>query len=813
MWVQRVGQLVRSHNGPLLIEENLYGISEIAQSLIARDGRVLWIEFDNPDLGELRTVGWGVPDAQYIERLVDALRKHREIIHPTVQPIVVLTRAESAIEEISSVLADDGNGHHVVVSGSAEAIRTLVVRHPECKVLSASDLRISSVEAETMISRRQIADDWVDLLDADAVVSYEEFKRVAYGRLGLNMPDRPTPRDHNDFPACLTQSQIGLIGLLSRNRQWKRALDVAIAKNSTELLGFIDLIGEDALLHDDMDSFRRKLMHLPPGTRNAAEILYWRLIADCMLGLESEALTMSIQFLTTGRCPRLHMLLTTLGAVDGTPIPDSPHPEDSDPMLVVYRAHLRSFDGSNVDSAPLLRQMIEVFRNAGRDYRLVQSMTILANSLILSGNFQEAAYWGLEARRLALELNMREYEVTYVTGPVAYALIMSGDSQAAGEILSQVQHAEKFAGRPFVEGIISTIADHFAIAGHFDTALKWYEIVRDKYRGPASNIVMPDVCLMLVRLGRSGEALRLVKAKLMESSSDAMSLPFLELAHGLALLDTDSAGAVTRLKKVLRMEPHVLAAPFRIRAALMVALHSDRNGFSESAIETLDSLGPILTEVGVTGWLLLSGKDPNALELRNRWLDSRSHLEIEFLVGRGNWSFRGSNSAAIHSTRLKELIFVLSWFPDGVRGEYIQELLGWDNLANHTVRRHMHRLRKHVPVDGRPYRLGVNVKADYLCLVKAIEQENLIEALMLFAGPLLRDSDAPFVLEKRASIEKQLRSLVLSQGTPEQIAEFALKLEDDIELLECALSALTVNSPISRRVEALIVAIKNTLDS
>src|SRR5690554_3667003 len=100
MWVQRVGQLVRSHNGPLLIEENLYGISEIAQSLIARDGRVLWIEFDNPDLGELRTVGWGVPDAQYIERLVDALRKHREIIHPTVQPIVVLTRAESAIEEI-----------------------------------------------------------------------------------------------------------------------------------------------------------------------------------------------------------------------------------------------------------------------------------------------------------------------------------------------------------------------------------------------------------------------------------------------------------------------------------------------------------------------------------------------------------------------------------------------------------------------------------------------------------------------------------------------------------------------------------------
>lgn len=808
MWIERIAQIIRTHDGPLLIEDNLYGVSEIAQSLLSPDGRVLWIEFNDSRLEELRAAAWGVPDAVYTEHLVDALRKHREIVHPSVQPIVILTRAENALDEVSRVLADRSTGHHVVVCAVSESVARLAAAHPECRVLTAADLRVNSLEAKTIISARHAAHDWTDFLDSDVIVSYEEFTRAAFSRLGLQMPVRPMPRSINGVSACLTRTDDGLVALLSKNRQWKRALDVALATNSPELLSVIDLVGEDALLHDGVDSFRRQMLLLPASLRNTAEVLYWRVVADFVLGLESDAQALSLQYLKTRDCPRLRMLLTTLAVSIDHGVPEVTQVEAADPMLTVYLAHLRSFDGSNNDSVHLLRGIIEVFRAAGRDYRLVQSMTILANSLILKGRFQEAAYWGLEARNLSVELNLREYERSYVAGPVSYALIVSGDWASAVEILSKVHHADKYAGRPFAEGIISTIADYFAVAGHFETALKWYEFVVHNYRGPASNIVMPDVCMMLVRLGRSNEALRLVKARMAESDLDEISRQLLELAHGLALLGGDPTQAVTVLESVLKNRTYQLAAPFQVRAALMLALEANRNGFAEAALEVLDSIGPTLLEVGESGWQLLSGRDPLIMSLRNKWLDSSSRLNVEFMVGDGNWNFRGRNSSRMRSNRLKELIFVLSWFPDGIRGEYLQELLGWGELAEHTVRRHMHRLREHIPVDGRPYRLGVKVTADYLELVQAIELEDVSRALELYVGPLLKESDAPFVREKRAEIESQLRTLVQKVGRPEEMAELALKLDDDVELLECALAALENESPLRRRLEARITSLQ-----
>lgn len=806
MWIERIGQIIRTHDGPLLIEENLYGVSEIAESLISPDGRVLWIEFADSKLEDLRAAAWGVPDAVYTEHLVDALRKHREIVHPSVQPIAILTRAENALDEVSRVLADGSTGHHVVVSAASESVERLAAAHPECKVLTAADLRVNSLEARTIINARHAAHDWTDFLDSDVIVSYEEFTRAAFSRLGLQMPVRPVPRNVKGVSACLTRTDDGLVALLSRNRQWKRALDVALATNSPELLRVIDLVGEDALLHDGVDSFRRQMMLLPASLRNSAEALYWRVVADFVLGLESDAQALSLQYLKTGDCPRLRMLLITVGVSDDHWVPEATQVEATDPLLTVYRAHLRSFDGSNDDSVHLLRGIMEVFRAAGRDYRLVQSMTILANSLILKGRFQEAAYWGLEAHNLSAELNLREYERSYIAGPVSYALIVSGEWESAVEILSKVHNAEKYAGRPFAEGIISTIADCFAVAGHFETALKWYEFVVHNYRGPASNIVMPDVCIMLVRLGRSSEALRLVKARIAENDLDEISRRVLELAHGLALLGSNPTQAAAILESVLGT--YQVAAPYRARAALMLALEAHRNGSTQSALEVLDSIGPTLLEVGESGWQLLSGRDPFIMSLRNKWLNSSSRLNVDFMVGAGNWSFRGSNSRSVRSNRLKELIFVLSWFPDGIRGEYLRELLGWGELAQHTVRRHMHRLRKHIPVDGRPYRLGVKVTADYLELMRAIEHEDVSLALRLYAGPLLKESDAPFVREKRAEIERQLRTLVLKMGRPEEVAELALKLHDDVELLECALAASETTSPYRRRLEAQITSLQ-----
>ena len=53
-------------------------------------------------------------------------------------------------------------------------------------------------------------------------------------------------------------------------------------------------------------------------------------------------------------------------------------------------------------------------------------------------------------------------------------------------------------------------------------------------------------------------------------------------------------------------------------------------------------------------------------------------------------------------------------------------------------------------------------------------------------------------------IENQLRMLVLDHGTPEETAVFALKLGDDLELLEYALAALDEASSLRVRVETRV---------
>lgn len=114
----------------------------------------------------------------------------------------------------------------------------------------------------------------------------------------------------------------------------------------------------------------------------------------------------------------------------------------------------------------------------------------------------------------------------------------------------------------------------------------------------------------------------------------------------------------------------------------------------------------------------------------------------------------------------------------------------------------MRHLREIVPIASGPYRLTVKVDADYLDLEQAIAISDVEGALNVYGGPLLGQSDVPFIREHRLALEVRLRILVVDQGSPEQIALLASRLRDDMELLELAMSKLPTNSVMRPQIEA-----------
>ncbi|MFU8888146.1 MAG: hypothetical protein ACNA8N_06075, partial [Trueperaceae bacterium] len=119
------------------------------------------------------------------------------------------------------------------------------------------------------------------------------------------------------------------------------------------------------------------------------------------------------------------------------------------------------------------------------------------------------------------------------------------------------------------------------------------------------------------------------------------------------------------------------------------------------------------------------------------------------------------------------------------------------------------RLRSTIPLTSRPYRIAVPFRADFLDLIEHLEQGRVRQALTLYRGPLLPDSEAPAVVELREYIDESLRQAVLASGDHEAMLELAKRTDDqDLELLEAAARHMPQNDPQSPLLRARIRQIR-----
>jgi hypothetical protein len=157
--------------------------------------------------------------------------------------------------------------------------------------------------------------------------------------------------------------------------------------------------------------------------------------------------------------------------------------------------------------------------------------------------------------------------------------------------------------------------------------------------------------------------------------------------------------------------------------------------------------------------------------------------------------------------RHSELLVLLLAHPEGRTGDQLAFDLYADDLNPVTVRAELSRLRRTLGpelVDSRPYRLRVELEADFEVITRLLERGRAAEALDAYAGPLLPSSDAPGVVRLRRLVEGQLRAAVLA-GADRILMRTWLHAPygaDDLEMWEGYIRLLPPGSPIRPLAEA-----------
>jgi len=150
----------------------------------------------------------------------------------------------------------------------------------------------------------------------------------------------------------------------------------------------------------------------------------------------------------------------------------------------------------------------------------------------------------------------------------------------------------------------------------------------------------------------------------------------------------------------------------------------------------------------------------------------------------------------IMTLRNAECVVALAVSRRSMNLERLALALYGDHGSVGTAKARISRLRSTIPLASRPYRIGVPFRADFLELMEHLEQGRVRQALTLYRGPLLPDSDAPAVVELREHIDESLRQAVLASGDHEAMLELAKRTDDqDLELLEAAERRMPPNDP------------------
>jgi hypothetical protein len=192
--------------------------------------------------------------------------------------------------------------------------------------------------------------------------------------------------------------------------------------------------------------------------------------------------------------------------------------------------------------------------------------------------------------------------------------------------------------------------------------------------------------------------------------------------------------------------------------------------------------------------------------------DRRPPLRFEGL-GRPDCLLIDDRGTLRLSPRHSEIAVILLDHPEGLTGDQLALELYPEDVQTSTLRAEVTRLRtllRPEVLDSRPYRFRVPTEPDWDSVPALLAAGRVREALRAYRGPLLPQSEAPGVIDRRERIERQLRSAVLASREPDLMAVWTRSRwgADDLQMWQHQIAVMPPSSPL----RPLAIAEANRLD-
>lgn len=808
MWLQHRLSLIQPLPAVLVFDAPLqYGVNHLIQQL-ASQSPLAWLELTEQDENDPVAQGnklASVLNAAFGTQLfgfglhfhfnLSVLKRH---LHYLGRLNLAVTQADKSPELCRALLALQQPNCHVIL----QLNQPLTLPSPY-RLLSADDLRLSWQEAAalTPVSQAECEDIYA-LTDG----AYDHFLSEVQKRQNQEPHLLPGPAGFVSLPTYeVQQDPVELLTLLCRTDHWLEALELAcqtLPERVTDILTEAGHVYHEQGLHQRL---LKLLGGLPAELKGQEQVLYWRLQAAYRLGQENQLGTEVRSYLAQHEAPDLRALAA------GTLLPFDAQEAKRAYLQkpTAFSAHQAGILDDSAAGLELLREALRLAEDGGRPYEEVRNAGALAAKLIHLGHYSEAVHWGDWALKTFQSKNIRDSQrKLLILNDWAYARILTGNTAGLEDLLREHEIYLEQAYPELALLFRSTLADFLLATERPEQALAYYRQNQAGASRRQLGWVSVGLVRVLLELGHSDEAVSVAEQALsLTGDQDSHAKLPAKLALGMALALHQPQAAREQLLAAQQGFRQPYAAYLIAQSSLYLALTYLASHDRSRALAILFEPANHLKALARTGLRLLSGPESHFRELWAELLGQAAPLELR-LMGRAEVWYAGKKLELF--PKWLEILTVLV-----LRGrelsleELLSDLYG-DGGSKAALKSHLSRLRQLLPISPHPYRLEVQYRVDFLEVLNHLQEGNLSEAVNLYRGALLTDSQSPRIREMDALLANSLREAALNQQRPEVLLHLSDHFPEDIELLEASQRSLPQADPRVPLLKAKLEYIKSS---
>ena len=658
---------------------------------------------------------------------------------------------------------------------------------PKATILDETDLYLSEEEACALAGGMLSREEVVALLK-ESGYAYETFNLMLHDKVGLPSPLMPTLWGPKLPPGTeIAVPPEDLLEVLLEREEWGRSLALVVR----HLPERASTILSEAGPHFINQGLHGRLWHylaLLPDEYEDDAVLFWKLSAAVRLNRHEKLRKPIQQHLKKHEAPELRALYAGVFLSYEEALPEVCRAALLETPTTL---HVLGYYESDIEKGvSLLKRAVRLAERRGRTDEALRSTSILTSRLMETGRYREALQrggWGLDLfEKSGIKDLTRKLQLT---NDYAFARILTGEISGLGGLLSESERAIAGIFDTFAELLRGTLGDYYVSLGESAKALPLY---RPSYEhAPREELGIKGLPLVksLLDIGEDDEAAQIAERiyHLTEDLAPVYRQPAM-LAQGLVLCCTSPHRGVKLLNELLEGEqlPAYLGAQARLyQAYALLELNNEVAARAQLA-------HPSLSDLAESGLRFLSGPEERFRDLWDTVLGEVA-LELRFLGHRDVWLEGKRLSLPLQSL---ELLTILAQHPMGLSSEKLALELYGERGTTNALYVAIKKLRQGgVAVSNSPYRLEYEVRADFLEFNKYLFNGQLKEAMILYKGPLLEESQAPALECLREHLDVHVYEAMLASNDVDALTAYSEHVTDDPAIWERLLEVLPSSDP------------------